>query len=31
MQGQIKGPLNRASRLKAGFSEAELDYLEGVG
>jgi len=31
MQGRIKGPLNRASRLKAGFSEAELDYLEGVG
>ena len=31
MQGRIKGPLNRTSRLKAGFSEAELDYLEGVG
>ncbi|MEJ2140765.1 MAG: ferritin-like domain-containing protein [Gammaproteobacteria bacterium] len=31
MQGQIKGPLNRSSRLKAGFSEAELDYLEGTG
>lgn len=31
MQGRIKGPLNRNSRLKAGFSEAELDYLEGVG
>lgn len=31
MQGRIKGPLNRASRLKAGFSEAELDYLEGAG
>ena len=31
MQGRIKGPLNRASRLKAGFSEAELDYLEGPG
>ena len=31
MQGRIKGPLNRSSRLKAGFSEAELDYLEGVG
>jgi uncharacterized ferritin-like protein (DUF455 family) len=31
MQGRIKGPLNRTSRLKAGFSEAELDYLEGMG
>lgn len=31
MQGRIKGPLNRDSRLRAGFSEAELDYLEGAG
>ncbi|MFO8024634.1 ferritin-like domain-containing protein [Thiohalophilus sp.] len=26
-----RGPLDRASRLQAGFSEAELDYIEGVG
>ncbi len=31
MKGRIRGPLDRASRLEAGFSEAELDYLEGVG
>ena len=31
MKGGIKGPLDRQSRLQAGFSEAELDYLEGVG
>jgi len=31
MYGSIRGPLNRESRLKAGFSEAELDYLEGTG
>ncbi|MDZ7804239.1 ferritin-like domain-containing protein [Thiohalophilus sp.] len=26
-----RGPLDRASRLQAGFSEAELDYIEGAG
>jgi len=31
MQGRIRGPLDRDSRKRAGFSEAELDYLEGVG
>ncbi|MFP3873316.1 MAG: ferritin-like domain-containing protein [Thiohalophilus sp.] len=31
MPGGGRGPLDRASRLEAGFSEAELDYIEGVG
>jgi uncharacterized ferritin-like protein (DUF455 family) len=30
-QGSAKGPLHRRARLAAGFSEQELDYLEGVG
>lgn len=30
MKGAIKGPLDRDARLRAGFSEAELNYLEGV-
>lgn len=30
MKGRrLKGPLHRQARLRAGFSEAELDYLEG--
>ncbi len=31
MQGKINGPLDRDARLRAGFSQAELDYLEGTG
>ena len=31
MTGRIKGPLHRSARLAAGFSEDELDYLQGVG
>lgn len=31
MAGSGRGPLHRSARLAAGFSEAELDYLEGVG
>ncbi|MDZ7663250.1 ferritin-like domain-containing protein [Thiohalophilus sp.] len=31
MPGGGRGPLDRASRLEAGFSEAELDYIEGAG
>jgi len=31
MKGKIKGPLDRRARRQAGFSEAELDYLEGAG
>lgn len=31
MQGKPTGPFNRAVRRRAGFSEHELDYLEGVG
>jgi len=30
MKGQIKGPLNREARLKAGFSEKEIEYLDGL-
>ena len=30
-QGRIRGPLDRDARLQAGFTEAELDYLEGTG
>ena len=30
MKDQIKGPLNIKARLKAGFSEAEIKYLEGL-
>ena len=31
MKGIGKGPLHRSARLAAGFSEAELNYLEGMG
>ena len=31
MQGRVRGPLHREARLAAGFSEDELDYLEGIG
>jgi uncharacterized ferritin-like protein (DUF455 family) len=31
MKGNIKGPLDRKARRQAGFTEAELDYLEGTG
>ncbi len=31
MRGAPAGPLHREARRQAGFSEAELDYLEGVG
>ena len=31
MKGNIKGPLDRQARRQAGFTEAELDYLEGAG
>lgn len=31
MKGGIRKPLAREARIKAGFTEAELDYLEGVG
>lgn len=31
MKGNIKGPLDREARRQAGFTEAELDYLEGAG
>jgi uncharacterized ferritin-like protein (DUF455 family) len=31
MKGKIKGPLDREARRQAGFSEAELNYLEGTG
>jgi len=30
MNNQIKGPLNKAARLRAGFSEQEIDYLNGL-
>jgi uncharacterized ferritin-like protein (DUF455 family) len=30
MYGQIRGPLNQAARLQAGFSQQELDYLAGL-
>ena len=30
MTGRRKGPLHRQARLRAGFSEEELDYLEGM-
>lgn len=30
MNGPIKGPVDREARLRAGFSKAELDYLEGA-
>lgn len=29
--GRVKSPLHRSARKKAGFTEAELDYLEGLG
>ncbi len=31
MTGRLKGPFYREARLKGGFSEAELAYLESVG
>jgi len=31
MTGRLKGPLHRSARLAAGFTEDELDYLQGVG
>ncbi len=31
MKGKLKGPFDMAARRKAGFSEAELDYLDGAG
>jgi uncharacterized ferritin-like protein (DUF455 family) len=30
MQSQIKGPLNQAARLSAGFTQQEIDYLDGL-
>lgn len=30
MKQHIKGPLNRAARIQAGFSENEMDYLDGL-
>ncbi len=30
MNKHIKGPLNRKARLQAGFSEQEIDYLDGL-
>ena len=31
MKGKLKGPFDMATRRKAGFSEAELKYLDGAG
>jgi uncharacterized ferritin-like protein (DUF455 family) len=31
MAGKLKGPFDKVVRRKAGFSEAELNYLDGVG
>ena len=31
MKGRLKGPFDMAIRRKAGFNEAELSYLDGVG
>ena len=31
MKGSVKGPFHKEARLKAGFSEEELAYLEGMG
>ncbi len=31
MKGTLRGPFHREARREAGFSEAELAYLEGVG
>jgi uncharacterized ferritin-like protein (DUF455 family) len=31
MKGPLKGPFHLEARRRAGFSEAELDYLQGVG
>ncbi|MDH5571800.1 MAG: ferritin-like domain-containing protein, partial [Gammaproteobacteria bacterium] len=31
MKGNVKGPFDHKSRLKAGFSQSELDYLDGAG
>ena len=30
MKGQIRGPFNRELRLRAGFTEQELDQLESL-
>ena len=31
MKGKLKGPFDKTARRQAGFSEAELDYLDGAG
>lgn len=31
MKGKVKGPFHRRARQAAGFTEQELDYLEGIG
>ena len=31
MKGGVKGPLHREARRKAGFTDQELDFLEGAG
>ena len=31
MKGKLKGPFDKETRRQAGFSEAELDYLDGAG
>lgn len=31
MKGSLKGPFHKEARMKAGFSEEELAYLEGMG
>ncbi|MBD3671447.1 MAG: ferritin-like domain-containing protein [Gammaproteobacteria bacterium] len=31
MKGRLKGPFHKEARLRAGFSEQELAYLEGIG
>ncbi|MDH5359767.1 MAG: ferritin-like domain-containing protein [Gammaproteobacteria bacterium] len=31
MKGSLKGPFHKEARLKAGFSEEEISYLEGMG
>ncbi len=31
MKGKLKGPFDKKARRQAGFSEAELDYLDGAG
>lgn len=31
MKGSLKGPFHKEARLKAGFTEEELNYLDGLG